>query len=152
MENTIEKSNNKADDLEFGKNINYDGMNKVYKNKIVPYSNNSIMKFGKYKGTKIKDIAQNNFSYITWCMINIDKFYIYDDVCEFINKIAPISEVLQSKIINYEELESYEESVKEMEYIKAENKRMNDDGMREAFNLDDDWGGDMSDWMECNGY
>lgn len=81
------------------RNKNYAKMDYVFQNKIGPYYLQSSIRFGKYRGKNIKHIAENNFSYILWCMKEIEKFYIYDDVSDFIKNIAPEVDIPEHKII-----------------------------------------------------
>ena len=45
--------------------------------------------FGKFSSKKIKDVIKEQPSYIDWCSINLDHFYISDEVIEEIKGIKP---------------------------------------------------------------
>lgn len=52
------------------------------------YQPNTQLKFGMYKGSTIENISKFNYNYISWCIANLDHFYISEETIE----------MLQSKI------------------------------------------------------
>jgi hypothetical protein len=46
------------------------------------YTENSLLKFGKYNGSILEDIAKTDPNYINWCIINLDHFYVSEDAIE----------------------------------------------------------------------
>lgn len=57
--------------------------------------------FGKYKGKTVKEIIEIQPTYLEWCAINLDHFYISDEIIEEIKVIKPdftITEEGQQKL------------------------------------------------------
>jgi hypothetical protein len=48
------------------------------------YKPNSQLKFGMYKGSTIENISNFNFNYISWCIANLDHFYISEETIEML--------------------------------------------------------------------
>jgi len=48
------------------------------------YTQNSLIKFGKYNGAILEDIAQSDANYINWCIINLDHFYLSEETVEIL--------------------------------------------------------------------
>jgi hypothetical protein len=46
------------------------------------YTQNSLLKFGKYNGSILEDIAKTDPNYINWCIINLDHFYLSEEALE----------------------------------------------------------------------
>ena len=46
------------------------------------YTQNSLLKFGKYNGSILEDIAKTDPNYINWCIINLDHFYLSEEAIE----------------------------------------------------------------------
>jgi hypothetical protein len=46
------------------------------------YTQNSLIKFGKYNGSILEDIAEADPNYINWCIINLDHFYLSEETVE----------------------------------------------------------------------
>jgi hypothetical protein len=46
------------------------------------YTQNSLLKFGKYNGSILEDIAKTDPNYINWCIINLDHFYLSEEATE----------------------------------------------------------------------
>jgi len=46
------------------------------------YTQNSLLKFGKYNGSILEDIAKTDPNYINWCIINLDHFYVSEEAIE----------------------------------------------------------------------
>ncbi|MDR1198651.1 MAG: hypothetical protein LBK94_06520 [Prevotellaceae bacterium] len=45
--------------------------------------------FGKYAGKTLQEVLEIRPSYINWCIINLDHFYISEDVIDEIKSIKP---------------------------------------------------------------
>lgn len=46
------------------------------------YTQNSQIKFGKYNGSILEDIAEADPNYINWCIINLDHFFLSEETVE----------------------------------------------------------------------
>ena len=44
------------------------------------YELTQVLNFGKHKGKTILEIAKQEPSYLNWCMVNLEHFYISDEV------------------------------------------------------------------------
>jgi len=44
------------------------------------YTLHTGFSFGKHKGKTIAEVAQSDPSYLNWCMINLDHFYLENEV------------------------------------------------------------------------
>jgi hypothetical protein len=53
------------------------------------YNLDTEFTFGKFKGKTIMDILDLQPTYLDWCAINLDHFYISDDVVDEIKAIKP---------------------------------------------------------------
>ena len=53
------------------------------------YDLNTEFSFGKYKGNTIRQILDFQPSYLDWCAINLEHFYISEDVIGEIKNIKP---------------------------------------------------------------
>lgn len=65
------------------------------------YNLDTEFTFGKYEGKTVREVLDIQHSYIDWCAINLDHFYISDEVIEEIKSIIPdfsISEEGQNKL------------------------------------------------------
>ncbi len=68
-------------------NIDLSEDNEFYQNVITDISNSpkkyyseTILSWGKHNGKSIKDILENEASYIEWCIKNLNHFYVSDEV------------------------------------------------------------------------
>lgn len=50
------------------------------------YSSDDILKFGKYKGQKVKEIAKRDPNYLRWCLNNIDSFKLNEGVNRIVDE------------------------------------------------------------------
>jgi hypothetical protein len=70
--------------------------------------------FGKYSGKTIREVIEIQPDYIDWCAINLEHFYIVDEIITEVKAIIPsfaISEEGQSKLTEkYETWESQQEN------------------------------------------
>jgi hypothetical protein len=48
------------------------------------YKPNTQLKFGMYKGSTIENISRFNYNYISWCIANLDHFYISEETIEIL--------------------------------------------------------------------
>ncbi len=53
------------------------------------YDLNSVFMFGKNKGKTLREVLDHQASYINWCAINVDFFYIAELTIEDIKKVKP---------------------------------------------------------------
>lgn len=51
------------------------------------YDLDTLFTFGKYEGKTLKEIIEQEPDYLDWCVINLDHFYLSDDMVEEITKI-----------------------------------------------------------------
>lgn len=81
------------------------------------YNLDTEFTFGKFEGKTVREVLDIKPSYIDWCAINLDHFFISDDVIEEIKAIIPnfsISEEGQNKLNEkYETWETEQESYAE---------------------------------------
>lgn len=74
------------------------------------YNLDTEFTFGKFKGKTVREVLDIQHSYIDWCAINLDHFFISDEVIEEIKTIVPnfsISEEGTNKLSEkYDEWES----------------------------------------------
>jgi hypothetical protein len=65
------------------------------------YNLDTEFTFGKFKGKTVREVLDIQHSYIDWCAINLDHFFISDEVIKEIKSIVPnfsISEEAQNKL------------------------------------------------------
>ena len=48
------------------------------------YTQNSLIKFGKYNGSILEDVAKSDSDYINWCIVTLDHFYITEETVEIL--------------------------------------------------------------------
>ena len=53
------------------------------------YTLDTEFTFGKYEGKTVKEILEIQPTYLDWCAINLDHFYISDEIIEEIKAIKP---------------------------------------------------------------
>lgn len=53
------------------------------------YTLDTEFTFGKYEGKTVKEILEIQLTYLDWCAINIDHFYISDEIVAEIKEIKP---------------------------------------------------------------
>lgn len=73
--------------------------------------------FGKYEGKTVREILEIQPTYLDWCAINLDHFYITEEVIQEIKAIIPdfsISEEGMGKLTEkYEQWENEQEDYEE---------------------------------------
>jgi len=91
------------------------GIRSVSENSIIQsqeiqfYNLETIFTFGMYEGKSVKEVIEINPTYLNWCAININPFYMTDEAIEEIRNIATdyISsnsrEILHEKYIIWKE-------------------------------------------------
>ena len=75
--------------------------------------------FGKFKGKTVKEVLEIQPSYLSWCAVNLDHFYISDYVIDKIKLIIPdftISEEGQQKLSKKYKIWDYERRNKRLYY------------------------------------
>jgi hypothetical protein len=120
--------------------------------------------FGKYEGKTLKDIINDDQSYIDWCINNLEHFYISNDVIEKLKLIKPdfsISEETQNHLNEkYETWENeQDEDYEEDDYYERDDRdyeRDNFDALTDGqYGSYDDFidnGGDMDNLNDALGY
>lgn len=73
--------------------------------KIKNYEINTTMAFGRYLGHTIEDIIDSDFTYIIWCINNLDHFYISESVRDLITHKNPtfVFSELSNELLNIKE-------------------------------------------------
>ena len=71
------------------------------------YTLETIFTFGKYEGMNLKGIVEIQSSYLNWCIVNLDHFYVSNEVIEEIKALVPdfnlsgeATEILEKNIMN----------------------------------------------------
>lgn len=84
------------------------------------YNLDTEFTFRKFEGKTVREVLDIQHSYIDWCAINLDHFYISDEVIEEIKSIIPdfsISEEGQNKLSEkYETWENEQEDYDDRDY------------------------------------
>jgi len=77
------------------------------------YTLDTEFTFGKFSGKTVKEILEIQPTYLDWCAINLDHFYISDEIIAEVKAIIPsfvISDEGQSKLTEkYETWESQQQ-------------------------------------------
>jgi hypothetical protein len=107
--------------------------------------------FGKFKGKTLKEVVESQASYIDWCAINVDRFYISDEVLDEVKSnfsFFTISEEAKKKLF-----EKYEKYSNEQERFDERDIEEREDYERDNFDaLTDGNYGDYDDWTSDAGY
>lgn len=53
------------------------------------YDIDTVFTFGKYDGMSVKEVVSIQPSYIDWCAVNLDHFYIDDSEIANLREISP---------------------------------------------------------------
>jgi broad specificity phosphatase PhoE len=121
------------------------------------YDLNTILNFGKFEGETIKEVAEIQPSYLDWCAINLDHFYIDEGEIEELKGINPgfsfseeAKEKLAEKYGNWEdEQEYYADYENPYDYNQPDYYQ---DYERDTFDaLTDGQYGSYDDWRENGG-
>lgn len=62
------------------------------------YNLDSEFTFGKYKGKKVIEVIEIDYTYLTWCIKNLDHFYLKKEVISEINQIIPSFTLTEDQI------------------------------------------------------
>lgn len=128
------------------------------KRPVKQYSLDSIFDFGRYKGHMVREILKTDFTYIEWCLCEVDFFVINDFEFGIIKEGYPYQEEIQSdEKLNYLKedagLYTFSKSAIEQQEKKYETYRREatDEANWEASRDSDFWGYDdqecgFDDW------
>lgn len=53
------------------------------------YSTQDIFKFGKHKGETLSDVLEEDYTYIYWCINEIENFFLSTSAIEEIRELFP---------------------------------------------------------------
>lgn len=114
------------------------------------YDLNTVLHFGKFEGKTIREIAGIQPSYIGWCAINLEHFFIDEEEIEALKAIYPnfsLSEEANEKLA-----EKYETWEDEQEDYSDHGSPDYQDYERDTFDaLTDGQYGDYDEWRENGG-
>jgi hypothetical protein len=78
------------------------------------YTLETIFTFGKYEGMNLKGIVEIQSSYLNWCIVNLDHFYVSNEVIEEIKALVPdfnlsgeATEILEKKYYEWNDINDY---------------------------------------------
>lgn len=57
------------------------------------YNLNTEFMFGKFKGKTLKEVTDAQITYLNWCSVNLEHFYLADDVISQIKELNPTFEL-----------------------------------------------------------
>lgn len=128
------------------------------------YSLETTFTFGKYKGKNVEEVLAIQPSYLNWCAINLEHFYVSEEVMDEIKFITPnftfsdeAIEILDKKYCEWHdenETSDYEDNYQNNNY------RDSNDSDRDTFDAltdgqygdYDDWGGGWDNLRDSMGY
>lgn len=118
------------------------------------YNPDTVFNFGKFSGKTLSEIIHLDPSYIDWCAINLEHFYITEDVINQIKSIKSdffISEsgyqILKEKIKSWEIEQEVDDDYDDRDYDRDDR-----DYDRDNFNaLTDGQYGSYDDWCDNGG-
>lgn len=117
------------------------------------YNLDTVFTFGKFEVNTVRQIINIQASYLDWCALNLDHFYISDEVIEGIKKINPdfkISDEGMRKL--NEKYEIWENEQQVGDYDDYDDYNDYHDYERDTFDaLTDGQYGDYDDWRENGG-
>ena len=93
------------------------------------YKQNTPLQFGMYKGLTIENISQFNYNYISWCIVNLDHFYISEETIDMLKSQIKSFKLKDSAvdILEKKRSEMYESSVSDdYEYDSYDRKTYDD--------------------------
>jgi hypothetical protein len=80
------------------------------------YAVNSLFSFGKYEGKSLRDVLEIQPSYLNWCVINLDHFFLPEETIQEIQNIKPdFSLTNEAKNINDNKSISFEKEEDDVE-------------------------------------
>lgn len=123
------------------------------------YSLETKFTFGKYQGKTISEVIELQMSYLDWCIINLEHFYLSDEVFEQINGISPnfhfseqAQEMLRQKFEKWEQEEDGQDTYETNDWDN-DHERDNFDALTDGQYGDyDDWNGDWDTLRDSMGY
>ena len=120
------------------------------------YDLDSVLNFGKFEGKTIKEVAELQPSYLDWCAINLEHFYIVEYQMEELKSICPeftFSEEAKGKLVEkYEAWENEQEDYPDYENSGDYDQPDYQDYERDTFDaLTDGQYGSYDDWSENGG-
>ena len=115
----------------------------------------TIFSFGKHKGKTLAQIVDLDPSYIEWCIINLEHFYIYEEIFLLIKTVKPdfsISDHAKQKLNEKCKIimESYEyQNDDDSDYYSGQSHREMQEATYDA--LTDGMDDDFDDWLDAGG-
>lgn len=70
------------------------------------YTLDTEFTFGKFNGRKVREVLELQPSYIEWCLLNLDHFYISEETIETIKQIKPNFNITEQA--NQKRIEKYQ--------------------------------------------
>lgn len=125
------------------------------------YTVETTLTFGKYNGKSIRDILVIQPSYLDWCIINLEHFYLDDDVIESMeatNKFKISSQaqgILSKKKQNWltQNNDSDYNYNRDADYYKSNSDRDNFYALTDGqYGNYEDWGGNWDNLRDSMGY
>lgn len=114
------------------------------------YNLDSEFTFGKFEGKTVRQVIDIQSSYLDWCALNLDHFYMSDEVTEEVRSIIPDFKFSDEGIKKLNE--KYEEWENEQTEDDYDNYDDYNDYERDTFDaLTDGQYGDYDDWRENGG-
>jgi len=117
------------------------------------YNLDTEFTFGKFEGKTVKEVLDIQPSYLDWCAVNLDHFYISDDIIEKIKAIIPdfkLSEEGKQKL--NEKYETWENEQEDYDNYGDYDYQDNYEYERDTFDvLTDGQYGDYDDFRENGG-
>ena len=62
------------------------------------YNLETEFSFGKFEGKTVKEVLDLQISYLEWCLLNLDHFYVSDEVIAEIKLLKPSFEISESTV------------------------------------------------------
>ena len=120
------------------------------------YDLNSVISFGKFEGKTIREVADAQPSYLEWCSINLDHFFINQDIVEELKENNPsfsFSKEAQDRLAEkYEAWEIEQDDSTAYESYDEYDYDEYPDYERDTFDaLTDGQYGDYDDWRDSGG-
>jgi len=120
------------------------------------YDLNTVLNFGKFEGKTIQEVAGIQPSYLDWCAINLEHFYIDDEEVEALKEAYPsfsFSEEAKAKLAEkYEAWENEQEDYPDYDSPDDYDRPDYQDYERDTFDaLTDGQYGSYDDWREDGG-
>lgn len=130
------------------------------------YSLETTFTFGKYKGKNVEEVLAIQPSYLNWCAINLEYFYVSEEVMDEIKAVTPnftfsdeAIKILDKKYCKWRDenrANDYEDNYQNNNYDYKDNNysgRDTFDALTDGQYGDyDDWGGDWDNLRDSMGY